>query len=119
MFSGFLIFGEKDQVINESVNSTKSPENTPIQKDTVPEKDFLNDVSSNSRKFTPVELAQYDGKNGNPAYVAVDGVVYDLTRVFRSGAHYGHFAGKELTQAFYMQHVKSEITKYPVVGILE
>jgi len=68
--------------------------------------------------FTVDELAKYDGKNGNPPYVAVDGVVYDMTGIFQDGFHYSHFAGKELTNAFYKKHVKGQITKYPVVGKL-
>jgi predicted heme/steroid binding protein len=69
------------------------------------------------RTFTQAELAQYDGLNGNPAYVAVNGVVYDLSRVFRSGGHFSHLAGQELTDAFFSYHATREITKYPVVGI--
>jgi predicted heme/steroid binding protein len=70
------------------------------------------------RTFTLVELAQYDGQNGNPAYAAVDGVVYDITRVFRNGTHFTHQAGQDLSDAFYLRHAKSAITRYPVVGIL-
>ncbi|MCT6807216.1 MAG: steroid-binding protein, partial [Bombilactobacillus sp.] len=29
-------------------------------------------------KFTKESLAKYDGKNGNPAYVAINGDVYDV-----------------------------------------
>lgn len=68
--------------------------------------------------FTIAELAKFDGKNGNPPYVAVDGVVYDMTGIFVDGFHQSHFAGKDLTKAFYSRHVKSQITKYPVVGKL-
>jgi predicted heme/steroid binding protein len=68
--------------------------------------------------FSIDELANFDGKNGNPPYVAVDGLIYDMTGVFQTGKHYSHFAGQELTNAFYKKHVKGEITKYPVVGIL-
>lgn len=31
------------------------------------------------RIFTPQELAEYNGRNGQPAFVAVDGVVYDAS----------------------------------------
>lgn len=74
---------------------------------------------SQEKIFTLEELSKYDGKNGNPAYVAVDGVVYDVTMVFRNGIHYEHLAGQELSQAFYTKHVKQQITKYPVVGKLQ
>jgi predicted heme/steroid binding protein len=71
------------------------------------------------KTFTVSELAKYDGKNGNAAYVAVDGVVYDLTSIFINGEHFGHTAGQDLTNAFYTKHDKSQITKYPIVGILK
>lgn len=71
------------------------------------------------KTFTIQELAGYNGQNGNPAYVAVDGVVYDMSSVFSKGKHYTHYAGQELTGAFYTRHAKSAITKYPVVGKLQ
>ncbi len=71
------------------------------------------------KTFTLAELTEYDGKNGNPAYVAVDGIVYDVSTVFANSTHYGHLAGQELTTAFYSRHIKDEITKYPIIGILQ
>jgi len=32
------------------------------------------------KEFTLEELSQYDGSNGKPAYVAIEGVVYDLSK---------------------------------------
>ena len=75
-------------------------------------------VVEEQKIFTVTELAKFDGQNGNPPYVAVDGVVYDMTGIFQAGKHYSHFAGQELTKAFYLKHVKSQITKYPTVGRL-
>lgn len=69
--------------------------------------------------FTSEELGQYDGTNGTSQYVAVDGIVYDMSEVFESGEHYSHFAGEELTSEFYSYHELNEITKYPVVGEME
>jgi len=66
--------------------------------------------------FTKEKLAQYDGENGNPAYVAVNGKVYDLTSVFKNGTHYSHYAGQELTNAFLSYHAERALSKYPVVG---
>lgn len=71
------------------------------------------------KTFTLPELAEYDGRNGMPAYVAVDGAVYDVSAVFKDGKHFSHLAGQDLTGAFYAKHVKSAIAKYPVVGILK
>jgi len=71
------------------------------------------------KTFTLEELAEYDGVDGRPAYVGVDGLVYDVSLIFSKGEHYKHMAGKELTQEFYSVHVKREIEKYPVVGMVE
>lgn len=86
--------------------------------------EYLVDVKETESKseekiFTLSELSKYNGKNGNKAYVAVDGIVYDLSTIFENGIHFEHFAGEELTNAFYKKHVKSEIIKYPVVGVLK
>lgn len=70
------------------------------------------------RTFTRAELAQYNGKNGMPAFVAVNGTVYDLSTVFINGEHLAHQAGQELTGAFDRQHVPSILSNYPVVGKL-
>lgn len=53
-----------------------------------------------SRPFTTKELARYNGKQGNPVYVAVDGKVYDVSKsaLWRDGTHMGqHVAGRDLT----------------------
>lgn len=76
-------------------------------------------TDSGEKTFTIAELAKYDGSNGQPGYVAVDGDVYDLTSVFQEGKHYSHFAGKELTNAFYSYHAKKALAKYPIVGKLK
>ncbi|MHB1455209.1 MAG: cytochrome b5 domain-containing protein [Saccharofermentanales bacterium] len=51
--------------------------------------------------FTLEQLAQYDGKDGHRAYIAVDGIVYDVTDVpqWDSQLHAGRFvAGKDYTE---------------------
>lgn len=49
--------------------------------------------------FTPDQLARFDGKNKNKAYVSAFGVVYDMTqsKTLKDGSHYGYPAGSELT----------------------
>jgi len=53
------------------------------------------------RLFTERELQRFDGTRGNPAYVAYDGVVYDVSAssLWRSGLHKDlHYAGTDLTR---------------------
>ena len=68
------------------------------------------------------ELAQYDGKDGNPAYIAVDGVIYDVTDValWKNGAHNGYTAGQDLTDEIknISPHGVSKLKGLPVVGKL-
>jgi len=68
------------------------------------------------KNFTLEDLAQFDGQSGRPAYVAVDGVVYDVSNHFEQGEHYAHLAGHDLSVEFNSQHPKDFIAKYPVVG---
>ena len=50
--------------------------------------------------LTLEELSAFDGKNGNPAYIAVDGIIYDVTEssLWNNGTHNGYAAGKDLTE---------------------
>ena len=45
------------------------------------------------------ELSTYDGKDGRPAYIAVDGVIYDVSPVpqWKNGEHNGNKAGIDAT----------------------
>jgi predicted heme/steroid binding protein len=71
------------------------------------------------KTFTIAELSGYNGQNGQPAYVAVDGSVYDVTKLFKNGFHYSHFAGRDLTNEFYAEHAKSKLAKYSIIGQLK
>jgi len=74
------------------------------------------------RQFTEKELIYYDGKNGNPAYVAYDGKVYDVSTSFlwKNGAHQVlHDAGMDLTDALdKAPHGMDVLNKFPIVGVL-
>ncbi|WP_269144039.1 cytochrome b5 domain-containing protein [Clostridium guangxiense] len=63
-------------------------------------------LRQNERQFTLEELSKYNGTNGIPAYVAVDGIVYDLSLVpsWGGGTHFGLYAGNDLTKQFNSCH---------------
>ena len=78
-------------------------------------------TQSNAQTFTLDELSQYDGKNGNDAYVAVDGIVYDVTNAakWQNGNHYGVQAGTDCTTAISRSpHGTSVLDGLPIVGTL-
>jgi predicted heme/steroid binding protein len=82
-----------------------------------------NSSSSTTQTFTLDELKAYDGQNGNPAYVAVDGIVYDVTDVeeWADGKHKkGLVAGADLTSAIGdSPHGEKVLKDLPIIGKLE
>ena len=70
--------------------------------------------------LTLEELAEYNGKDGNPAYVAVDGIIYDVTdsAMWSEGEHNGFEAGKDLTEEIndVSPHGVSVLSRIPAVG---
>jgi len=73
--------------------------------------------------FTLSELAEFDGTNGRPAYVAYKGTVYDVSNSFlwKDGKHQGsHRAGRDLTADMdRAPHQADFLERFPVVGKLE
>lgn len=80
-----------------------------------------NNIYRQARAFTLGELAQYNGSNGKPAYVAVNGIVYDVSNVppWGGGTHFGLQAGKDLTDEFQNCHSMEKLQKLPKVGMLK
>ena len=74
------------------------------------------------RVFTDHELRQYDGQKGRPAYVAYDGIVYDVTIApnWRGGMHRDmHYPGLDLTRSLHKApHDASVFRRLPRVGVL-
>ncbi len=73
------------------------------------------------RILTPEELSVCNGKNGNPAYVAVNGMIYDVTdhAAWAGATHFGLTAGRDLSGEFAACHAGGQILKgLKVVGWL-
>jgi len=78
-------------------------------------------TAATGKVFTLAELKTFDGQNGNPAYVAVSGTVYDVTNVkgWSNGQHQSHLAGQDLTSVIdSAPHGTSILSGLTVVGTL-
>lgn len=81
--------------------------------------DAISLASDIARVFTADELSRYNGKDGNPAYVAVNGTVYDVTNnaAWAAATHFGLTAGKDVTGEFASCHAGQPIlSRLKVVG---
>lgn len=71
-------------------------------------------------ELTLEELAKYNGQNGQPAYIAVDGIIYDVSNVapWKGGLHNGFTAGKDLTSEIktISPHGVSKLNLVPKIG---
>lgn len=124
-FAGFIYVDQfyhkpVNQEANTTVNNTQTetPASTSNINQTTDQTQQQNSGVSKTRIFTASELAKYNGENGQPAYVAVDGKIYDLTSVFRNGTHHGFTAGQDQSAAFHYQHYDSILNRYTIVGTL-
>ena len=79
-------------------------------------------MQNRMKLFTLDELAEFDGAEGRPAYVAYKGTVYDVSDSFlwMGGKHQGlHRAGRDLTDELSRApHGADFLERFPVVGRL-
>ena len=91
---------------------------------------YLEEVSFHNKKrdngliqLTEKELALYNGENGMPAYIAIDGTIYDIGDVpqLKDGKHFGVKAGADYSEAYKNCHNgdKSILSKLRVVGSMK
>ena len=74
-----------------------------------------------TRKFTIIELSQFNGKDGKPAYVGYKGKVYDVTESSQwiDGEHSGHMAGQNLTDEMDVApHSEEVMERMKAVGVI-
>lgn len=73
------------------------------------------------KEFTLEDLKGFDGTGGKPAYVAYEGVVYDVTEsaMWGDGDHEGmHQAGADLTAEHEDAPHDVHVVDFPEVGSL-
>ncbi len=79
-------------------------------------------MPKDEKEFTPEELAKFNGKGGQPAYLAYRGRVYDISAspLWPDGEHMvSHLAGGDLTGEFSdAPHGEEVFERYPQVGVL-
>lgn len=96
------------------INFMKYASSIPIERDS---------AFQRQKEFTLEELSTYDGANGRPAYVAVNGTVYDVSKeaTWGGGTHFGLYAGKDLSAQFLGCHkgMLENLNKLPKVGVLK
>ena len=74
------------------------------------------------KEFSPQELAEYNGKDGKPTYIAYKGIVYDISesRLWKLGLHMKrHRAGEDLSSDMNAApHEADVLERFPKVGTL-
>ena len=110
---------------SEEPMSTEAPNDDSTDDEMKEDEEMSEDedmTEDNNMVFTLEELSKYDGNDGQPAYVAVDGIVYDLTNsgAWRNGKHNGFTAGKDLTEEIknISPHGVKNLEGIPIVGKL-
>lgn len=82
----------------------------------------IGSVSAQQKIFSAEELSQFDGRDGQPAYYAFEGKVYDVTgsKLWKEGEHFGLQAGTDLTgQLDGAPHGTEVFAGFEVVGQFE
>lgn len=87
--------------------------------------DYQKKLSSRQEQLLQLTLEQlkrYDGREGRPAYIAVDGKIYDVSTepTWGGATHFGIQAGNDVSKEFKSCHNDMNIlSKLKVVGVLK
>ena len=74
------------------------------------------------KEYTISQLALRNGQDKEEIWCAYKGIIYDLgrSRLWRSGRHYEHFAGQDLTEELEdAPHTDTVFLRFDVVGRLK
>lgn len=114
-----LLLSACEQSSNTTGNAT---DGTTAANTTAATTSAADETSASQLTLTLAELAEYNGMDGKPAYVAVDGLIYDFTELggWEGGKHNGYEAGTDLTEAIdaASPHGRGVLDRAPVVGSL-
>jgi len=111
----------KDNVVQRSTIDTQQPQAS-SKPPTLPTPTVPPPSSSEQRVFTLDELKKYNGQNGNGAYIAIDGLVYDVTNApkWQNGRHQRLAAGNDLSKDISSSpHGKDILKSLSVVGVIK
>ncbi len=101
---------EKNTVQSSGLNSTAASSQTSETKPAL----------SVGLTLTVEELKVFNGENGQPAYVAVDGIIYDVSAIgkWKNGTHQGKYrAGNDLSEEIKKSpHGKAFLDQAVIVG---
>lgn len=99
---------------------TTSGSNTATEKSESKASTVSSTDTAKSLELTIEQLKAYDGKDGHKAYVAIDGIIYDVTAIpaWKNGIHQGKYqAGQDLSEVIKKSpHGKAALDKAIVVG---
>jgi predicted heme/steroid binding protein len=74
------------------------------------------------KSYTKQQLALRNGQDKPEIWIAYQGIIYDLSlsRLWKNGKHYEHWAGQDLTEELQdAPHTAKVFLKFEAVGKLE
>lgn len=78
-------------------------------------------MSDNLPVYTLLQVALHNGVDRDEIWVAYKGLIYDVTlsRLWITGAHYGHWSGQDLTEELKdAPHSDKVFNKFNIIGKL-